>query len=91
MSQRLPVVPAFEVGSTARNPTGLRLVLLLGVLTLLVATLTPRRGLAQNVPGLFSTGVDETCQILVPGARDPHWELVESPDAGVGTAPGNYT
>ena len=43
------------------------------------ATLT----LAQSLPGLFNTGVDDTGAILPTGAVDPHWTLAVSPDASV--------
>ncbi len=45
---------------------------------LVLASLLAAR--ADSIPGLFPTGVDPTGTPLAAGARDPHWELVESPD-----------
>ena len=34
---------------------------------------------ADDVPGLYATGVDDSGNVLAPGAVDPHWQVVSAP------------
>ncbi len=59
------------------------------VVALLSCTLAPM-ACALSIPGLYNTGVDDTGALLPASAVDPHYELVQSPDAG-SPGPSAYT
>jgi hypothetical protein len=37
----------------------------------------------MNIPGVFSTGVDDSGNLLSAGETDPHWAISSSPDGAV--------
>ncbi len=60
-----------------------------GAVALLSCILAPM-ACALPIPGIYNTGVDDTGALLPASAVDPHYELVQSPDAG-SPGPSAYT
>jgi len=56
-------------------------------LGLLAATAVP--ALADEVPGIWATGIDDAGLTLPPGSADPHWDVVAVPAGSTFSAPGD--
>jgi PEP-CTERM motif len=44
-------------------------------------TLAPTAGAQVTIPGVYSTGVDDSGNLLAAGTTDPHWTITSSPIA----------
>lgn len=60
-----------------------------GALTLGLVLAAAAPALADDVPGIYATGIDDAGMTLPPGSIDPHWDVIAVPAGSRFSAPGD--